>query len=121
VSFCHVTERPSFALADFISRVKDVAEAQAIQIQQQIESGGKVKALLLPGKCLQRAKFHYKKPSGSVGVEALFFRAFLPMMRNSKSPTSSARSWPLSFQNLIESHALGVLFLEPGFRGVLIG
>ena len=34
---------------DFISQVTDVSEAQAIQIQLQIERGGYVKALLLPG------------------------------------------------------------------------
>jgi uncharacterized protein with GYD domain len=34
---------------DFISRVKDVSGTEAIQIQLQIESGGNVKALLLPG------------------------------------------------------------------------
>ncbi len=34
---------------DFISEVREVSEAQAIQIQLQIERGGYVKALLLPG------------------------------------------------------------------------
>jgi uncharacterized protein with GYD domain len=34
---------------DFISKVTGVSEAQAIQIQLEIESGGNVKAFLLPG------------------------------------------------------------------------